>query len=406
MTRLLPLTGVRVADFSWVGAGPIATRTLAEFGADVIRIESKHKLDITRQASPFKDGIRGINRSGYYNNRNPGKKSICLNMSYPYATQVAAALIKKSDIVINNFTAGTMEKWGLGYDAVKQIRSDIIYVSMLLHGSTGPHKDYMGFGSTMNALVGLNYLTAHPGKEPYGMGTNYPDHVPNPLNTIFAILVALRHRTKTGEGQYIELSQTETAANITAVAIMDYANNGVVEAPQGNRRPGAAPHGVYRTKGKQNWIAIAVYSDEEWNKLKEVLDNPHWAVDGRFDTAERRQKHQDELDRLLEGWTSTQDRDDLYHRLVRVGIHAGMVLNGREAVRDPQLNARRHWVYLDHPETGYTVYDASPIQMSQTPPCFETAAPLLGEHTRTVMCDLVGMSEEEYERLAGEGLFE
>lgn len=401
-----PLAGVRIVDFSWVGAGPITTKLLAAFGAEVIRIESSTRPDITRLAPPYKDGVAGVNRSGYYNNRNPGKRSIVLDMRRPEARDIVVRLIRKSDVVIHNFTLGTMEKWDLGYEAVKRLRADIVYVAMLLHGSTGPHRDYMGFGSTMNALVGLNYLTAPSGGEPRGVGTNYPDHVPNPAHAVFGIVAALRHRKRTGEGQYVEVTQTETALNIVAVALMDYANNGVVQQPQGNHRPGAAPHGVYATRMPRTWVAIDVRSDEEWARLGEALGRPAWADDARFDTMEGRLRHRDELDQLLEETTSGLDRDDLCDRLSRHRIRAAAVANGRDAVMDPQLNARRHWVYLDHPEVGYTLYDDTPIRMSETPPCFTSPAPLLGEHTEAVLKGVLGMSNDEYRRLAESGLFQ
>lgn len=388
-----------------MGAGPITTKLLAAFGADVIRIESSTRPDITRLAPPFKDGVPGVNRSGYYNNRNPGKRSIVLDMRRDEAHQIVRALIDKSDVIVHNFTLGTMEKWGLGYDACKLVKPDLIYVAMLLHGSTGPHRNYMGFGSTMNALVGLNYLTAPPGGEPQGTGTNYPDHVPNPTHAVFAILVALLHRKRTGEGQYVEVTQTETALNIVAPALMNYANNGIVEEPQGNQRPHAAPHGVYETRSPRTWIAIEVRSDEEWKRLRKALGNPEWSDDARFDRMEGRWRHRFELDRLLGGSTAAFDRDDLCDRLVAHHVRVAPVANGRDAVMDPQLNARRHWVYLDHPEVGYTLYDDIPVHMSETPPRLETPAPLLGEHTHEVLTGLLEMPEEEYQRLADSGLF-
>jgi crotonobetainyl-CoA:carnitine CoA-transferase CaiB-like acyl-CoA transferase len=197
-----------------------------------------------------------------------------------------------------------------------------------------------------------------------------------------------------------------TALNIVAAALMNYANNGIVEDPQGNHRPGAAPHGVYATRTRRQWVAIDVRSDEEWARLREALGRPAWADDARFDTREGRLEHRDQLDRLLEESTSGLDRDDLCDRLGRHRIRAAAVANSREVVMDPQLNARRHWVYLDHPEVGYTVYDDTPIRMSETPPRFASPAPLLGEHTEAVLKSVLGMSDDEYWRLAESGLFQ
>jgi crotonobetainyl-CoA:carnitine CoA-transferase CaiB-like acyl-CoA transferase len=401
----MPFEGIRVVDFSWVGAGPIATRFLAEYGAEVIKIETKSRPEILRLTGPYKDGIPGVERSGYFSNRNPNKKSISLNMKNPKARDIVAKLIKKSDLVINNFRPGVMEKWKLGYEDVKKIKPDIIFVTMSMQGSSGPHSSYMGFGATLNALVGFNHLSGFPDKEPFGTGTNYTDHVAVPTHTDFAIVAALRHRRKTGEGQFIEVPQSEAAICILPIAVMDYAVNGRVQMRMGNRHPDAAPHGVYRTLGDKRWIGIAIYSDSEWESLKSVMGNPPWAQDPKFASKEGRLANQDELDDMIESWTSRLDGKEIMEKLAANGIRAGMVLNAKDLLEDPQMKARGHWVYLDHPEMGISAYNGSPVHMSKTPAQFKTSAPLLGQHTEEVMKEILNMSDEEFKQLEAEQVF-
>ena len=402
MSGKLPLDGIRIVDFSWVGAGPITTRLLAEFGAEVIRLETKKRPEILRLTGPYKDGIAGIERSGYYSVRNPNKKSIDIDMNHPKARDLVVEMIKQSDIVINNFTLGTMEKWNLGYEEVKKIKPDIIYVTMPIQGSTGPHRNFMGFGATMNALVGINYLTGFPDKEPFGTGTNYPDHVPNPTHTAFAIIAALWHRRKTGEGQSIEVAQTEVALNVLPSAIMDYAANNRIQARMGNRDLIAAPHGVYKTLGNRRWIALAIFNDSEWAALVKVMGNPSWTEDGRFGTLTGRLEHQDELDELIENWTSEQEPYHLMDTFVGAGIRAGVVQNAKDLLEDPHLHARGYWIYLNHPEMRRHVYNNSPFRLSKTPTQIRTPAPLLGQHTDEVLRDVLGLSQREIDKLKQE----
>ncbi len=397
-----PLKGIRVTDFSWVGAGPTTTRLLAEFGAEVIRLETKKRPEILRLTGPYKNCIPGIERSGYFYIRNPNKKSVDIDMKHPKARGLVVELIKRSDLVINNFTLGTMEKWDLGYEDVKKIKPDIIYVTMPIQGSTGPHRNYMGFGATMNALVGFNHLIGFPDREPFGTGTNYPDHVPNPLHTAFAIMAALLHRQKTGEGQLLEVAQTEVALAVLPTAIMDYAINGRLQERMGNRDLNAAPHGVYATIGERRWIAIAVFHDHEWEALKGVMGNPAWAEEEKFATKANRLINQDELDRLIEEWTKNNEGYQLMERLVKAGVKAGVVQNAKDLLEDPHLHARNYWIYLNHPELRRHVYNNSPARLSRTPAQIKTPAPLLGEHTAQVLKEVLNLNEDEIRALKEE----
>ncbi len=397
------LDGIVVCDFSWVGAGPIATSVLAQCGAQVIKIESVARPDILRKGEPFKDGISdGMDRSGYFANRNANKKDIALNMNHPKAREVAVRLIEKSDIVINNFRVGQMEKWNLGWEDIRKINPRIIYVTMSLQGETGPHAKYMGFGVNLNALCGLTARAAAPGKEPFGTGTNYTDHVMVPTHTLFGIMAALLEREVTGRGQTVSISQLESALSMVPSDAMAYAANGEVLPPLGLSDPHAVPHGVFKTLGYRKWIAIAVFSEEEWQSLRRVMGNPDWANDDRFASAEARRRHEDELNALIEAWTANQYSDWLMAELLGHGVKAGMVKDARETIEDEHLRRRGFWAYLDHPVVGVSLYNRAPMTFSETPVVMETAAPSIGQHTTEVLTNMLGYSAAEVDRLTTE----
>lgn len=402
----LPLKNITVCDFSWVGAGPIATNILGQFGANVIKVESRSKPEVLRMGYPFKDGKPGIERSGYFANRNPNKKSISLNMNKPEARDIVVRLIEKSDIVINNFRAGQMEKWGLGYEDVRKIKKDIIYVTMSIQGDKGPYSHTAGFGVTLNALVGFTHLTANPGEEPMGTGTSYTDHIAVPAHTLVGIMAALLHREFTGTGQRVEVPQAQAAICLKPIDVMDYAANKRIQQPLGVRDANAAPHGVYKVLGYRKWIAVAVLSDNQWCSLKDLMGNPDWAEEGTFDTLPGRLENQDTLDRHIESWTRAQNGDQLQQRLIEKGVPAGIVHDARGTIEDPQLEKQDFWAYLDHPEVGLTLYNKVPMRFSKTPAIMDTAAPLLGEHTREVLLDLLNYNDAEYEDMKERKIFE
>ena len=401
------LTGIRVTDFSWVGAGPLTTRFLAECGAEVIKIETHKRPEILRVAPPFKDKEKGIERSGYFSSRNPNKKSLSINMNHTRAREVVVPLIEKSDIVINSFKAGQMEKWGLGYEDLKKVKPDIIYVDMPPWGNVGPYIKYKAFGALINSVTGFNYLSGNTDGFPIGTGTNYTDHIPVPTHLAFAIVVALRHRRKTGEGQYIEMPQMQAGIAVTsAVALMDYAANGRIQSRMGCRHLSFAPHGVYKVKGDRKWIAIAVFNNQEWVSLKECMGNPRWAEDQKFATDEGRLANRDELDAQLEKWSSEQDGEELMFNLQKMGVRSGLVYNAKEVIIDIQLQSRGFFVYLDHPEVGITLYTSSPVRMSKTPPGIRKHAPLLGQNTFEVLKNILQLDEAAITELQNEGVLE
>jgi benzylsuccinate CoA-transferase BbsF subunit len=397
----LPLAGIRVADFSWVGAGPFLTKPLADQGADVVKVESRTRVDPIRSMAPFRDGVKGIDRSGYFANRNTSKRSICLDLKHSRGRELALRLIEASDVVVNNFSPGTMDRLGLGYEAARAMRPDVIYLEMPMMGIEGPHRDCRGYGLTIAAAGGLLELTGYDDAPPVGTGTNFPDHVPNPLHGAVAVLAALRKRRRTGQGEYIELAQLESTINAIGPAIVA-ASAGANVGRVGNRDDIAAPHGVYPCAGEDRWCAIAVFDDEQWAATRLVLHLPESLG---LETAEGRRNSRPLLDKLIaeatRGWDAARLADELTAR----GVAASAVLTADELVNsDVQLRDRGHWVTLEHPVMGPSIYDGIPYRLSQTPGRLRSPAPLLGADTRDVCVELLGVPDDTYADLASEGV--
>lgn len=402
--KQLPLSNVRVVDFTWIGAGSYTTKILADFGADVVKVESSGRLDSLRDAKPFKDGIAGVNRSGYFADRNSSKRSITVDLKQEAGRDIVRRLIADCDIVTNNFTPGVMERFGLGYEDVKKIRPDVVYLSMSMQGQDGPEAHYLGYGLTMGAVTGLQYLCGLPGEQPAGTGTNFPDHVPNPTHAAVAVLAALRHRARTGEGQFIDLAQIEPTVALLGPAVADFTANGVVAERVGNQHVAAVPHGVYPVAGTDRWIAISAPDAVSWIQLCEVLGVPEWTVDARFAEAGSRWQNRQALDAAVAQATAGRDGYALMHALQRAGVAAGVVQDACDVLRDPQLDARGHWVYLEHPEMGRTVYGALPITFSGFSGKPNRPAPLLGQHTTQVLEEKLGLSADEIAGLQARGV--
>lgn len=402
--KRLPLEGIRVADLSWFGAGPIAGRLLASFGAAVIRVESESHLDGLRTTHPVAPGKTGVNVSGYYNNFNAGKASLTLNLNHPRAREVALRLLRRCDVMLENFTPRVVEKWGLTYEALQTVNPSIIVANMPMQGSSGPHRDFLGFGGVLAPLSGFSYLSGWSDRPPVGVGTNYPDYVINPGHVVIAILAALRYRRRTGKGQHIELAQLESTAAALGPQLMEYANNGSIPERNGNRIAQAAPHGVFPCRpleidGKppeERWIAITVMSDGQWRSLAALIGESSWATAERFATLLARKQHEDELERLLGDWTAEQEATGLMERLQAAGIPAGAVQTAEDVLRrDPHLLERGYYEYLEHPEAGCTAYDGVPFRLSATPGRLGSPAPLLGQDNERVLREVLGLDDVE-----------
>lgn len=399
----LPLLGVTIVDFCWIGAGSYTTKMLGDLGADVIKIESSLSLDSLRLAAPYKDGVKGVNRSGYFADRNSSKRSITVNMKDERGRALVLGLIAQCDVVANNFRPGTMEKLGVGYETLRALKPDLIYLAMSMNGDEGPDREMLGYGITIAAITGFLGLSGDPDRPPTGTGTNFPDHVPNPCHGAFAVMAALRHKRRTGEGQKIDMAQTEPMLALMPLPVLEYQANGRVAARAGNRLAGHAPRGVYPTRGEDRWIALSVASDAAWGDLLAVLNDP--ALERpEWRRAAGRESDQDAIDAALGQATARFEGYELMQVLQARGVCCGVVQNAADLVeRDPQLAHRRHWRYLDHPEMGESLYNGPPFAFASGPAGPRFAAPLLGQHTREILGERLGCSDAEIAALIAAG---
>lgn len=408
-----PFAGLRVADFAWVIAGPLATQYLAIHGADVIHIESRGRLDALRNGLPFL-GDPGPDTTAYFPSYNQGKRGVTLNLRDPRAVALAKRLVATCDIVTENFAPGTMAKLGLGDEDLRAVRPDLIMISMGLAGQTGPERHYKGFGTVIQGSAGITHLTGWPDRPPTGTGVAYTDFVASHM-AAFALLCALEHRERTGEGQYIDLSQQEASLYMLDAALLDYAVNGMVAERQGNRHPVYAPHGAFPCRaepppaadnpspGADVWVALAVTSDAEWRGLKAAMQSPAWADEERFGTLLGRKAHEDELEVRIAEWTAGLSVQEAVARLRAQGVPASVVASGIDVIRDPQLAHRGHFIATGHPRLGDFPYDALSYRLNGEAAAPPRPAPLLGGDNAAVFQELLGVAVDEYAVLEAEG---
>lgn len=388
------LSGLRVLDLTWVLAGPYATRVLADFGAEVIKVQS---IKTAKGAES--------NLTAYFNTWNRNKRSITLDMSRPEARRIALQLIGISDVLIENFSPRVMLNWGLDYERLREINPRLIMASMSAMGQTGPWRDFVGFGPTVQALSGLTHLTSFEPDSPIGVGYAFADPVAG-LYAVLAILAALEHRDKTGRGLFIDLSQYEAICTLVGPALLDALVNPKTMLPPGNQPDDshAAPYGCYACAGKDRWCVIAVFDDTEWLALCERMGSPGLASEARFATRSQRKAHQAELDEILGQWTARHSPEQVVALLQEAGVPSGVVQNARDLSNDPQLTARHFFVRLRHPTLGETVSDASPMRFGGSPASDWKSAPLLGEDNRYVLGELLGLQDDELSSLLEKGV--
>lgn len=396
------LDGLRVADFTWAWAGPYMTMLLADMGAEVINIETSPRTSNLRVNPPFPQGkSEGVNRSGWWSTSQRGKLSCTLNLKHPKGIELAKRIVSISDVAAENFSPGVMERLGLGYDVLKQIKPDIVYISMSGYGATGPDSSRISYGNHIAMSAGLTAITGFPDAGPSQMLIPYADPVSG-LTGAFAVLAALHNRSRNGQGQYIDLSQAEAMASFVPEALMDYTMNQQVRTRNGNRDDFMAPHGCYPCQGEDEWVTIAVSSDEEWINFCTATENPGWTEDVRFSDRHGRLKNQDELDRLITEWTSIHSSYDIMKILQKSGVAATPTLNGAEIVEDPHLRDRNFFVPDGVPGMNNKLMAGPSWKMSRTPGRVRSPAPLLGEHNEHVFNGLLGMSKGEIATLTEE----
>jgi benzylsuccinate CoA-transferase BbsF subunit len=395
------LSGIRFTDLTWAGAGPFGTKVFSDFGAEVLKIESMSRPDPVRRGGPFKDGVAGTNRSGYFASRNTGKRSISLDLKNPEGREIALRLIAQSDVVSNNFGPGAMERLGLTYDEVRAVKPDIIYLSMPMYGEDGPLSTLLGVGMTIAAVTGLMWMTGYGrGEKPLGPGTHYPDHAANPYHAAFAVLAALRYRRHTGRGMKIDLSQVESTANFVGASILEASVHDREPEHTGNRSRRDAPHNVFRCAGEDAWCAIAVESDTEWVALAATIGRQDLAARPELRMAAGRLAATEELEAAVTAWTRAHGAVEAGTILQNAGVPAARVSSARDLVEeDTQLAARGYWQTLEHPEMGPSLFTAPPFTIDGERVELRRP-PLFGEHTQDVLTGLLGMSDAEIAELA------
>ena len=396
------LDGIRIIDFTRYAAGPQITLLLAFMGAEVIKLESRTDIDhFRRQESAV---VWGSQRASVdcFNSLNANKMSVTLNLKTPQGVGLAKRLVAISDVAVDNFKAGTIDRLGLGYSVLRTIKPDIIMLSASSHGAVGPERGYIAYAVTMGALSGLSEMTGYEGGPPAVMRSS-ADLRPGTA-AAFAILAALNHREETGEGQFIDFSAREALTCPLGEIIMDYTMNGRARTRQGNRDDCKAPHNCYRCKGGDKWISIAVGNDEEWKALCHAMGQPALADDERFSDQFNRWKHQDELDPLIERWTVEHTSYEVTAMLQKVGVAAFPSLNNEEIFNDPHCKQRECFASVDHPEEGKLYVVSPPWKFSETPAMVTAAAPLLGQHNDYVFGELLGMPQEEIDTLTADGV--
>ena len=402
MANDLPLNDVKICDFMWVMAGPASTRILADYGATVVRIESPTRVDTARTLQPYHNNQLGPDSSGLFANCNAGKFGISLDLGNPAARAVVHDLVRWADVVTESFSPKAMRAWGFDYESLRKVNPRLIMLSSCLMGQTGPLAKIAGFGNMAAAISGFHNLTGWPDRAPSGVFGAYTDYVA-PRFTAMAILAALDHRRRTGEGQYIDQSQAECAIHFLGPAILDYTVNGRVEERAGNSDAAFAPHGVYPAAGDDQWIAIVCRDDDEWRRLCAAMNNEDLARDSRYASAAGRLEHRDAIDSSIASWTRTLERADIESRLQSLGVPAHQVQNSADAYADPQFVHRGHFVALEHPVLGKFTVEGPRAKLSRTPATVRRAAPSLGQDNQHVLETILGYDETQITELAASG---
>ena len=400
--RRLPFEGVKFADFSWIGVGPITAKALADHGATVVHVETDNPPDRLRLVGPFKDDVAGINRCQFFGSFNTSKLSLQMNLKHPEGLAIAKRLLQWADVALDSFTAGTMADFGLGYDVARELNPSIIMASTCLMGQTGPAARLGGYGYHAAAVSGFFEITGWNDRPPAGPFNAYTDTIA-PRFLAATLMAALDHRRRTGEGQFIDQAQMESSLHFLGPELLGVQLTGKSPRRAGNDSPNAAPHDAYPCAGSDQWCAIAVESDEQWRALRRALGEPAWAKDAALDHVAGRLARRGAIDRELGAFTGRHEPRALMELLQAAGVPAGMLQRSSDHMRDPQLVHREFFRRLQHAEMGEVPYEGHQYKIAgyENGPRF--AAPCLGEHTYQVLAEVLGMKDDEVARVMASG---
>ncbi len=399
------LEGLRILDLSQVAAGPYATMFLGFMGAEVIKLESRSRMDINRgRAKPgpgdprvYPDGEQGerpYNRTAHHVHRNINKLSFTLDLTADRGKELFLDLVRVCDVLVENYRGSVMDRLGLGYDAVSQANPQLIYLKISSQGATGPEANYGSLGSTLEQTAGLASITGYEGGPPLMTNEVYPDPVVGILS-FGALMAALRRRRQTGLSCLVDLSQREVTSMLLGESVLDFSVTGRVAGTMGNKHRDMAPHGVYPCTGDDMWVAVSVGSEDEWLGLCRAIGQPDLARDPRFQDRTNRHENHEALNEIISGWTGERDHYQAMHLLQADGVPAGAVLKGSETINDPHLEARGFWDVVDNPEAGRYMQTNLPWTLSKSPPQTTVTAAGLGEHNYQVFNGLSGLSASE-----------
>ena len=390
----LPLAGLKVLDFMWVMAGPIFTRVLSDYGAEVIRVESMTRIDAVRASPPFKDNALEVSNSVPYSNFNAGKTGVTIDPSNPVGKEVILDLVRWADVVTESFSPKAMKAWGLDFESLKKVNPDLIMVSSCLMGQTGDRAMVPGYGNMAAAITGFYELTGWADRSPAGPYLAYTDGV-SPRFMVATLMSAMEHKRKTGLGQHIDLSQAEAAIHFLAPAILNYGLNDEVWSRHGNRDDRMCPHGVFPAHGEDKWIAVACQNDAAWQAMCQVMSLDDLAADEALASVTGRKEREEELEDRMSAWTEANDAHTTQDLLIEAGVAAYVVQNAVDCIADPQNVARGHFISVEHSTVGEMKLENSRYRLSRTPAFVTRAGPNQGEHNFEVLSEVLGYDDDK-----------
>jgi benzylsuccinate CoA-transferase BbsF subunit len=396
---------IKIIDFGWAIAGPLTQKYLADYGATVICIESTQRPDLLRTATPYKDEIPGVDRAGYFAYFAGNKFSICLNLNKPEGLEIARKLVSWADVVADSHRPGVMERWKLSYEDIKKINPGVIMIRNSNQGLTGPAATHPGLGNHINGLAGIVNYVGWPEQEPISLMVAYSDYLV-PHFAAAALIGALDYKRKTGKGQMLDISQFEVGLQLLSPAIVNYTCNQTEETAKGNACDFAAPHGVFKCKGDDRWCTISIFDDTRWQSFCNAIGKNEWIAKPEFSTLTARKENETALNELIGQWTKQHEPEEVMNLLQKVGVAAAVVQNSRDLYNDTQLKERECFWDGEHKEIGKISYLGQPSLLSKTKAALYRSAPCLGEHTEYICREILGLSEEQYDKYLLDGVFE